>query len=273
MAETIAFLGVARIQDQAILATCYEKSVLNEEKKNYEGALASALERAKSAYPGWRDRASCDEGVLYTFADPQALCLLAVGIRDAQYPERVAVQLLREMADKVRNSQGDELLLEAKSGSLSKPLRKLMMDTMRTYNDAGAQDKTTEVREKVDQLKGIMQDNVKKILETHVTLESLENSSSSMSSQANKFLKQSVDLRRQIQFRNLKIKALCGASHVCISHVTTQRQCSAFGACCLAFFVFRHMCCGVGVVHYCALHQLSTRPTTQNCSFSAMSRS
>ena len=44
----------------------------------------------------------------------------------------------------------------------------------RTYNDAGAHDKTTEVREKVDQLKGIMQDNVKKILETHVTLESLE---------------------------------------------------------------------------------------------------
>ena len=50
----------------------------------------------------------------------------------------------------------------------------------------------------MDQLKGIMQDNVKKILETHVTLESLEslpraelkggvalrNSSSSMSSQA-----------------------------------------------------------------------------------------
>ncbi|CAJ1370806.1 unnamed protein product [Effrenium voratum] len=206
----------AKRQHPAILATCYEKSVLNEEKKNYEGALASALERAKSAYPGWRDRASCDEGVLYTFADPQALCLLAVGIRDAQYPERVAVQLLREMADKVRNSQGDELLLEAKSGSLSKPLRKLMMDTMRTYNDAGAQDKTTEVREKVDQLKGIMQDNVKKILETHVTLESLENSSSSMSSQANKFLKQSVDLRRQIQFRNLKIKALCGTCAVAL---------------------------------------------------------
>lgn len=212
MAETIAFLGVARIQDQVLLATCYEKSVLNEEKKSYETALATVLDRAKSAYPGWRDRVMCpeSEGVLYTFADSQALCLLAVGIRDAQYPERVAVQLLRDVADKVKNSQGDEALLEAKSGSLSKPLRKLLTDLMRTYNDAGSQDKTTEVREKVDQLKGIMQDNVKKILETHVTLESLENSSSSMSSQANKFLKQSVDLRRQIQFRNLKIKALVG---------------------------------------------------------------
>ena len=210
MAETITFLGVARIQDQAVLATCYEKNVLNEEKKAFETALASALDRAKSAYPGWRDRASCEGGILYTFADPQALCLLAVGLRDADYPERVAVQLLREMADKVRNSQGDEVLLEAKAGSLSKPLRKLMTDIMKSYNDATAHDKTTEVREKVDQLKGIMQDNVKKILETHVTLESLENSSSSMSSQANRFLKQSVDLRRQIQFRNLKIKALFG---------------------------------------------------------------
>eukprot|EP00913_Durusdinium_trenchii_P006592 g6192.t1 len=175
MAETIVFLGVARIQDQAVLATCYEKNVLNEEKKAYETALAAALDRAKTAYPGWResrpldsdDRASCESGILYTFADPQALCLLAVGIRDADYPERVAVQLLRELADKARNSQGDEVLLEAKSGSLSKPLRKLMTDMMRrsllvqssalalvsifgirTYNDAGAHDKTTEVREK-----------------------------------------------------------------------------------------------------------------------------
>lgn len=42
---------------QAILATCYEKSVLNEEKKNYEGALAtlarwaSALAQAKCRAP------------------------------------------------------------------------------------------------------------------------------------------------------------------------------------------------------------------------------
>eukprot|EP00438_Fugacium_kawagutii_P014510 Skav224395 [mRNA] locus=scaffold2452:105652:115235:- [translate_table: standard] len=143
MAETIAFVAV-------ILATCYEKSVLNEEKKSFETALATVLDRAKSAYPGWRDRAMCpeSESILYTFADSQALCLLAVGIRDAQYPERVALQLLRDVADKVKNSQGDEGLLEAKSGSLSKPLRKLLTDIMRraerTYNDAGAHDKTTE---------------------------------------------------------------------------------------------------------------------------------
>eukprot|EP00405_Crypthecodinium_cohnii_P026684 CAMPEP_0206493274 /NCGR_PEP_ID=MMETSP0324_2-20121206/46826_1 /ASSEMBLY_ACC=CAM_ASM_000836 /TAXON_ID=2866 /ORGANISM="Crypthecodinium cohnii, Strain Seligo" /LENGTH=231 /DNA_ID=CAMNT_0053976289 /DNA_START=18 /DNA_END=713 /DNA_ORIENTATION=+ len=208
----VCYLAVVRIRDQATLASCFDKSALNEEKSGFEGALASVLERSSTAYPGWRERAECREcdGVLHAFADAQAMCLLVAGIRDCQYPDRVALQMLREFADKVKNSQSDQILSEAKAGGLSTPLRKLMKDVMKTYSDAGSQDKTTEVRQQVDQLKGIMQDNVKKILETHVTLEGLENSSSSMSSQANRFLRQSVDLRRQIQYRNLKIKAIAG---------------------------------------------------------------
>lgn len=215
MAEpaAVAFLGVVRIRDLATLATYFDKSTLNEEKKGFEGALASILERSATAYPNWRERAECRDcnGVLHAFADAQALCLVFAGVRDSQYPDRIANQLLRELADKVKNSQGDELLSEARAGTLSTPLRKLMKDLMKSYNDAGSHDKTTEVREKVDQLKGIMQENVKRILETHVTLESLEHSSSSMSSQANRFLRQSVDLRKQMQFRNLKVKLAVGA--------------------------------------------------------------
>jgi len=154
--------------------------------------------------------------MLYAFADHQGVCIVAAGIRDAKYPERVALQLLREMLDKVRNTQGDEMLADARAGSLSTPLRKIFRDLMRTYSDPGSQDKATEVREKVDQLKGIMQDNVKRILETHVTMDQLQNSSASMSSQANQFLKQSVDLRRQVQLRNLKIKVIFGGCVVAL---------------------------------------------------------
>eukprot|EP00927_Polykrikos_kofoidii_P003277 TRINITY_DN11307_c0_g1_i1.p1 TRINITY_DN11307_c0_g1~~TRINITY_DN11307_c0_g1_i1.p1 ORF type:complete len:253 (-),score=60.58 TRINITY_DN11307_c0_g1_i1:126-884(-) len=225
----VAFLAVARIQDRAVLATCFDKNVLNEEKKAFEATLNSVVERAGAAYPGWRERTDCQgcDGVMHAFADASALCVLVAGIRDSQYPDRVALQLLRDFADKVDelmttsssssrrrsghevlNTSGDELLSEARPGALSTPLRKLMRDLMKSYGDPAANDKTTEVREKVDQLKGIMQDNVKRILETHVTLESLENSSNSMSSQANNFLRQSVDLRRQVQFRNLKIKLI-----------------------------------------------------------------
>merc|ERR1719410_2393347 len=85
-----------------------------------------------------------------------------------------------------------------------------MRELMRQYSDPGKQDKTVEVRKKVEELQGVMQDNVKRILETHVTLESLENNSSSMNNQANMFLRQSTALKRQMQFRNLKVKAIFG---------------------------------------------------------------
>lgn len=203
------------MRDKAVLATCFDKAVLNEEKKGFEGALASVLERTGSAYPGWRDRTDCRDcdGVLHSCVDPQGLCLMVAGVRSTQYPERVVVQMLRELAEKVRTSQGVDVLSESRAGSLTTSLKTTMKDLIRSYSDAAAHDKTAEVREKVDQLKGVMQDNVKRILETHVTLESLENSSSSMSTQANRFLRQSVDLRRQLQFRNLKIKVIFG---VCV---------------------------------------------------------
>merc|ERR1711972_882446 len=190
-----------------------DKTALNDEKTSYERTLSSMLElRAATVYPTWKDSCPCDgcHGKLYAFADEQGVTICVAGVRDSQYPERVVNQLLKDFAEKSRNSQGNELLNEARSGSLSKPLKNTMRDLMSQYGSATSHDKTTEVRAQVDQLKGIMQDNVKRILETHVTLDQLQNSSQNMSSQANQFLRQSVDLRRQVQFRNLKVKVLMG---------------------------------------------------------------
>lgn len=94
--------------------------------------------------------------------------------------------------------------------SLTRNSKKAMKDLMSKYDNPGQKDKTAEVREKVEQVQGIMQDNVRKILDTHANVESLEEKTDGMSRQANQFLKQSVDLRRQMQIRNLKLKILLG---------------------------------------------------------------
>mmetsp|Transcript_56434 Transcript_56434/g.160783 ORF Transcript_56434/g.160783 Transcript_56434/m.160783 type:complete len:233 (+) Transcript_56434:53-751(+) len=210
--ENVAFLAIARVSDKAVLASCFDNAALAEEKQGFESALAAVLQRASSVHPGWKERVECREceGVLHVLADAQAFCFLVAAVRSRQYPDRVAGQLLRELGKKARNCQGDENLAKAQAGALSTPLRKTMKDLMKSYNDVGAHDKTIEVRQKVNDLKGIMQDNVKKILESHATLETLENNSSSMNAQANRFLRQSVDLRRQMQMRNLKLKLIAG---------------------------------------------------------------
>jgi len=216
MSEPIAFLAVSRVSDQAVLASCFDKAALNEEKSSFEKTFASMLElRAPTVYPDWKDVCKCEgsDGKLYAYADSQGSLIVVAGIRDSQYPERVAQQLLKDLTDKARATQGDDLLDQARAGSLSKPLRNAMRELMQSYASAGSHDKTTEVKEKVDELKGIMQSNVKRILETHATLDQLQNNSQSMSAQANQFLKQSVDLRRQVQIRNFKVKAICA---VCV---------------------------------------------------------
>jgi len=216
MSEPIAFLAVSRVSDQAVLASCFDKAALNEEKSSFEKTFASMLElRAPTVYPDWKDVCKCEgsDGKLYAYADSQGSLIVVPGVRDKEYPERVAQQLLKDLTDKAKSSQGDDLLAAARAGSLSKPLRSAMRELMQSYAFAGSHDKTTEVKEKVDQLNGIMQSNVKRILETHATLDQLQNNSQSMSAQANQFLKQSVDLRRQVQIRNFKVKAICA---VCV---------------------------------------------------------
>mmetsp|Transcript_23776 Transcript_23776/g.55391 ORF Transcript_23776/g.55391 Transcript_23776/m.55391 type:complete len:230 (+) Transcript_23776:106-795(+) len=207
----VGFLGIARIGDKAVLAKTFDKSALPEEKTGFESTLTAVLQGMGSVFPGWRDQRKCEAGGnLYVMADTKAIFIAVAGIRDTTYPDRVVLQLLRELAEMVRQNQGDEAISVSKAGTLSASLKKSFRELMRKYEDAASQDKTTEVREKVDQLKGVMQDNVKRILETHVTLDTLNNNSQSMSSQANQFLKQSVDLKRQVQLRNLKLKLIVG---------------------------------------------------------------
>jgi len=85
---------------------------------------------------------------------------------------------------------------------------------MLTYDDPAAVDQVAQVHERVEDLKCVMQENVRQILETHASVASLESKSQAMTAAADQFMKQSVSLKRQVQLRNLKVKALL-VSFVC----------------------------------------------------------
>jgi len=213
-ADAVAFLALARSKDQAVLAMVFDSSASKDEKAKCEKTLASMLElRAATVYAGWKDSCPVDGSALklYAMADSDNLCIAVAGIRDDAYPERVAMKLLKELAKNAKESQGVELLEEARPGTMTKPLRNTMKDLLSSYSSATKQDKTSEVNAKVDDVKGIMQDNIKKVLETHTSLDELQSKSQGMSSNANAFLKQSETLKSQALWRNRKIQAIMGA--------------------------------------------------------------
>jgi len=220
----VSFVAVARMSDKALLASKAEK-LSRHELQSFEEALTELVDRAARlpAYPGWKDKLAIDTndsgdlegnsgGTMYALADAQALCIVLVGIKSNLYPERVARELLQELATKLHASVGAQRLSEAKPRTLTAELKAELKEAVKSYSDPTKADKVTQVYAKVDQVKGLMQENVKKILETHVTLEHLQNQSHSMTDSANTFLKNSTAIRRQSQWRNWKVKLAVGAS-------------------------------------------------------------
>merc|ERR1719387_3157852 len=78
----------------------------------------------------------CD-GTVYILADSQGQMVAGVGIRDAKYPERVALMLLKEVLDKTAACQSAELLDNAGAGDLNRPLKKILKDVMKNFDDPG----------------------------------------------------------------------------------------------------------------------------------------
>jgi len=209
--SSIAFLVVARIEDQTILAERLDKGTSETEKKAIKTSLSLLLERAAYLkYPGWKEQRQCSgafDGSVYALADARGVCVVAVGLRGGlyPYPPRVAWDLLKKFAEAVQQQEVD--IGGAKAGALALPLRKHMQEIMRNYSEPGDQDSVTQVQQKVDGVKTLMHDNIRKILETHTTLDNLQDKSAEMNASAVKFVQQSTSLKKQMQIRNMKVKA------------------------------------------------------------------
>jgi hypothetical protein len=210
VSSSIAFLAVSRIVDQTTLAQRLDKGTSEAEKKAIHTSLSSLLERAAHLKtPGWRDLRQCSgafDGCVYALADPHGAFAVSVGVRGGlyPYPARVTWELLKKLSEAVQQQELN--IHEAKAGMLSVPLKKPMQDIMKNYSEPGDQDAVTQVQQKVDGVKSLMQENVRKILETHTTLSALEDKSAEMNNSAVKFVQQSASLKRSMQIRSLKVK-------------------------------------------------------------------
>lgn len=215
----VAYMALSRISDQAKLAQRAEK-MSAEELLEFEKAHMQLMDRATKlpAYPGWKDKVQVGDdleasgcGHVYALADLHAACVIVVGLRKQQYPERVARELQQEVLAKVRMNITEKRLSEAQPGDLTAELKALFKEAAKNYGNPAKVDQVTHVYQKVEQVKGLMQDNVKNILETHVTMETLQGKSHSMSASADKFLKQSVAVKQQAQKRRVRVKVAVGA--------------------------------------------------------------
>jgi hypothetical protein len=217
---SIAYLAVARISDQTVLAERTDKGVYQAEGKTLSETFRTSVQRAarqssNMSYHGWKDIYPCAstfDGSVYALADSTGLFIVGAGVRGGlyPYPPRLVWEMLGKLVDEVRRSGND--LVQAPAGGLNITMKKPLQELIRKYSEPGEQDAVTQVQEKVDAVKGMMQENVRKIIETHTTLEALQDKSHELNSSSEQFVKSSTSLKRQMQIRNIKVKALMAIS-------------------------------------------------------------
>lgn len=216
MSARISYLASARLKDRAVLCSNFSTNISSRERSEIETAFFAALQAEGQTMQGNARKTrqvSAVGGKLYILSDGRGQVVFASCINDPNFSEKLAWQMTEEFMKETVALHGEATLLSAPAESLSRASKKSMKDIMSKYdsgNGAASMDKTTEVRQKVEQVQGIMQDNVKRMLDNQANVEVLEEKTDGMSKQANQFLKQSVDLRRQMQLRNLKLKILLG---------------------------------------------------------------
>ena len=121
----------------------------------------------------------------------------------------MAIALLQDIYTDFALKYGDAAKTAAEN-SLSKKAKSILQDVCKKYDDPSSVDKTQKILGQVDAVKGQMQDNIASMLKNTEKAEDMAAKSEQLNEQASVFKKRSTDLKKQMQWKNLKMTLILG---------------------------------------------------------------
>jgi len=200
--RALPFLAVGRLRDQTILATFCE---MIRGQAQTEDIFKKLLEASKAKLsPGQRQRLQWGNGSVCCLLDMQGESLYCLITAQMEYPERLAYELLQELNQYVYHNHGAELST-AEQYSLNKTLKPYMEKLIRKYEDPKSFDRISTLLAKTNVVKNVMQDSVRKVVETGESLQELEAKAGKMSEHSRHFATTSREVRRHFWWKNTKM--------------------------------------------------------------------
>jgi len=134
-----------------------------------------------------------EQYMFHVVADGQLIYLC---LSDKEAKRRITFGFLNEIQNKFRQSFGGQIA-NANAYQMSDAFAPQMQEMMQRFNNP-ANDKLSHARERVDDVKGIMIDNIAKILERGEQLDILVEQSAQLTNDANDFKYEADDLRKRM---------------------------------------------------------------------------
>mmetsp|Transcript_9099 Transcript_9099/g.11207 ORF Transcript_9099/g.11207 Transcript_9099/m.11207 type:complete len:247 (+) Transcript_9099:162-902(+) len=138
-------------------------------------------------------------------ADKDGLCLAV--ITGQKYPSRVAIQMLTELHEQFRTKFGS-VVPKATANSLTRKSKSMMSSICKKYEDFSNVDKAQALIGKVDEVKGQMHTNVAKMLANSGRASDMAAQGDHLTEQASVFKKKSVEVKRQMGWKSMKMNII-----------------------------------------------------------------
>ena len=120
------------------------------------------------------------------------------------YPQRTAFKLLGEVSKLVSDKYGSRLS-EARADGLSSGWKKFLQPLATKYDDLSQVEKVFAVQQQVEEVKGVVNENIQQLLKAQDSLDNLQDKSEVLKNEARVFNKQAGDLASAMKWRSRKI--------------------------------------------------------------------
>jgi hypothetical protein len=203
----IRFCAIAQIDEHAIVASFL----------HWKGGPEAAVFSATSRRIAGSDKVCNQQSTVITNALPDCTCLVQTDSKnmylvfvEQSYPQRVGFQFLGKL-------RSNFLKLPASSDNgnsencLSKKCKPWMKEICIEFDDVAAKDKVRACQEQVDEVKGIMEQNIHKVLQNMENLEVLRIDAEHLKESAGKFLNNSKALSSKFWWDNARLKLVIAA--------------------------------------------------------------
>lgn len=223
--RNIKYVAVARSSDQVTVAS-YMPEKGDHNSDQYHNAVQEVLSAPDFQYkvtPGSRYRLVGDINAFNFTTDAQQRVYIVITTID--YPERLVFPLINEIIPQFKQELGDKALT-CEGNALTKKTEPLFSKLVNEYDDPSKKDKLSAVISKVEDVKLTMHSNIDGMLRNIDHTEQVEKTTAKLHEQAKLFDQQARDIKRQEQWKNMKIMLIIGGivSIVLIVIIVTLAQ-------------------------------------------------
>jgi vesicle-associated membrane protein 7 len=163
---------------------------------------------------------------LFHYVTEGGICYLCMS--DELNKHRVPYAFLQDMKDRFLAAYGSEAPLQAIAFSYNEEFSKVIQERMEFYNSDEADravDNIGAVKSQIEDVKGIMVQNIEKVLERGEKIELLVDKTDRLNQQAFRFEHSSRNLRRAMYWRKVRCYVGLGASAVFLIFIATASMC------------------------------------------------